>query len=145
MLDYFKFKKSLQIAHYYASTLIAPAAVNGPVPNAIFGDGYVIGFLQVLIMQATNEGYGKVADPIKMSRVFEVTMEKLVPGHGKIITRSLPALNTPEHPANRNYVTGRDEGNQYMVALLKGDDLAARATIMSFTGFVKRNYMGIPR
>jgi hypothetical protein len=143
MFGFFKFKRSVGHARKYVLTMIAPAQVHGTLPNAVFGDAYVIGFLQILVMHAANESQGKALKPEDQMLIFEAVMNGLVPGLGRQINPMLEQVNYSNHPAHVNYSVGRREGHEYVTSLVNGDDSRAQSLSFEFIQFIKRNHLGL--
>ena len=114
-----------------------------PVPNQVFGDAYVLGFVQQLVMFAATAAHGgKPPKTEVMSNIMTSAIDQLVPGFGSQLVSSLLVLNNPTHPLNPNYQVGRREGTEYIVALTEGNEEKQVELIKGFQNFVARNYLG---
>jgi hypothetical protein len=144
MFGFFRFKKSVGLATEYVRTLIAPAQVHGTLPNAIFGDAYVLGFIQQIVMHAAQENEGSKLAPEHLPTIFEATIGNFVPGiAARQITPLLIEVNKPAHPSHTHYSVGCREGRKYIDALRVGDRAQSTELLFLFTQFIKKNYMGV--
>jgi hypothetical protein len=148
MFGFFKFKKSVDYATKYVLTMTGPARHQATLhqigfPNAVFVDAHIIGFLQILVMHAANESRGLVLGVNDQRVIYQAVMNVLVKGLGKQILSVLEQINEPTHFAHVNYSVGRREGQEYVAALMSGDDKGMMKLSLAFTQFIKRNYLGL--
>ena len=146
MFGYSKWNRAVNEAGQYCTAMFAGLEqLHGkPVPAQVFGDPYVAGFLQQLILHSVNANYCGAADPKIMISTAEATMDKLLPdlpGIGKQVIQGLIEVNKPTHPFHVNYMVGRREGGEYVVALLQNDEDKMHARMLGFREFVSRNYL----
>lgn len=132
-----KKEASARDSEQYVRTLFAGLEV----PNQVFGDPYVLAFIQALVMHATAAVHkGSLPDQTDMARIMASALDKLVPGHGVNLVKSVVDVASPNHQLHENYKIGRHEGNEYVKALMSGDQATANAAMYSFRAFVTRNY-----
>jgi hypothetical protein len=113
------------------------------VPNEVFSDAYVIGFLQQIVIHAVNANYGGKADAKSLISATKATMDRLKPGFGKQLVPVLMEVNEPTHPAHLNYMVGQRVGREYVKALIEDDKATMQDCFQQFRAFIKRNYLGI--
>lgn len=146
MLGFFKFKKCVTATAEAVTGLFGPARISGSpygsIPNAVFGDAYIIGFLQSFSVYVMHEVRGETIKPEEQLAMFSATLDTLVPSLGKQVIGYLPQLNDPANGFHANYSVGRREGQSYVDALRAGDEVAVQSYIRGFTDFIKRNYLG---
>ena len=144
MFGVFKFRKSVKASVEAVVGLLAPASVSGKtfgsVPIALFGDAYVMGFLQVFIMHVAQAGRREAIRPEEQLAIFEACMTALAPAYAKQIVSMLLEINEPGHPLNVHYSVGRKEAAEYVSALASGRGDVVQSSLVSFTDFIKRNY-----
>ena len=144
MLSFGKKRKSVIDAELYCKTMFSGLGeLHGQrLPNQVFGDPYVFGFLQQLIMHATTVVHrGSAPTPEKMAAVAVDTFERIVPGYGRQIVEATAGIASSTHPLNANYQVGRQEGGEYIIALLNEDQATKNDLILRFREFVIQNYL----
>ena len=147
MFGFFKWRRvvgqATEDAVYCCRAMFAGLEAHGKaVPNQVFGDAYVLGFLQQLMIYAVHANQRRTDDAPMMLAVAEATMEALVPGFGKKVLTAFAEVNDPAHPMHENYRVGFREGLQYTMSLLHGDVATTQDRMVGFRAFVKRNYLG---
>ncbi len=147
MIGFFKFQASVKATVNGIMGLISPASVNnqpyGSVPNQIFSDAYIIGFLQSFSTFWMQANRGKSIKPQEQLAIFAYSYEKIIPKHNMsvFIKGILPKLNEETHPFHQNYMIGRNEGQAYVNALQENNEVKSSITLESFTNFIKKNYI----
>lgn len=132
-----KKEAAIQDAEKYMRTMFAGMQV----PNQVFGDPYIAAFLQVLAVHATNVVYkGNLPDQMTVAAIMAASLDKMVPGYGLAVVKGLVEVGNPAHASHTNYTVGRSEANQYVKALIVGDQVTAHEMMQSFREFATRNY-----
>ncbi len=67
-------------------------------------------------------------------------LDKMVPGYGIKIVEGVIEVGNSGHAFHTNYIVGRNEANEYVKALIVGDQVTANEMMRSFRDFVTRNY-----
>jgi hypothetical protein len=148
MFGFLKFKKVLNETKFYISRLLAPAALlaklqKKDVPKQIFGDPYVLGFMQQICIFVCMTHH-KENDSAFMSAIFVATMDDLAgKGFGQKINAELFLINTTNHPLKMKYEVGQREGKEYILALMKNDEIRQQELLSNITSFLRKNYIEI--
>ncbi len=144
MLGFGKTRLAIADAETYCRAMVSgfDRLHKKPVPNQMFADPYVMGFLQQIVMHAaTVAHHGKPPKPKIMSNIMTSAMDRIVPGFGKHLVVGLQDVVNPEHSMHLNYQVGRREGVTYVIALNQGDEEKQLEMMQSFRDFVVRNYL----
>ncbi len=113
-----------------------------PLPNQVFTDPYVAGFLQVLTVHAVAGVYhSRMPDQTTIAAIMVEALDRVYPGYGAAVVKGLVQIGNPAHPLHANYLTGRLDGSEHVRTLLASDEIIRNERFRSFRDFVTRHYL----
>lgn len=140
MFGFFRWKRTVGQTTSFISGLLAPLGER--LPNQVFGDAFVLGFLQMVSMHFVVETAKRDAAPNYLSLVFQQVMKNFVPALAPQLTDGLFAINDPSHPHHAAYMAGRRDGDTLMKSrkgLASAEE--GKAALDGFQDFIRRNYL----
>lgn len=148
MFGFFRFKASVRNGIKAVQLVLTPAEQvaewhSKQIPAAIFGDAYILGFLQSMLMGVVISERGKLVPPQELMRIHMTVMDSCVPDLGSAMPAAISEVNDPAHPHHTHYTAGREDGYKYVEAINNGNGEEAGNYISGLTDFIKRNYLGV--
>ena len=111
------------------------------LPDRVFSDPYVAGFLQVLTTHAVANVYRwRMPETTTINEILEEGLTRLR-GHGATARRTLEQSSAPTHVLHAQYLDGRRDGSEHVRTLFTSDGIARNAPHQSFRSYVKRHYL----
>ncbi|MGB3335538.1 MAG: hypothetical protein WBA73_00015 [Devosia sp.] len=128
---------------YIGSMFAGLGGVDGrQLPNQVFADPYVAGFLQVLTVHAVAAIYhARMPDQATIDAITAAALDRMVPGYGAVASKSLAEIANPAHALHANYLSGRRDGSEHIRTLLASDEIVRNERYQSFQDFVSRHYL----
>jgi hypothetical protein len=156
MFGFFRFKASLKLSINAIADVLAPVRMLAQMqsltlPNALFGDAYVLGFFQAYLTYVMNLGRKKPVEAREHVMIFQAAMDHYVQGAGEKLGDIVADVMSDEHPYHQHFMTGYRDGQMYVDVLrsLKFQgDMSPNGIppivpgLHDFTQFLKKNYLG---
>lgn len=131
-----------EVELYVRSMFAGLGDEDGPLPEAVFADPYVTGFLQVLTVHAVANVYRwRLPGEAAVTGIMLEALDRLGPGYGAAARKGLASIGYTAHPLHESHLAGRELGADHVATLFVHDGIARNEPHHSFREYVRKRYL----